>query len=148
MSLLDRIQKDLIEAMKAKEDLRLNTIRAIKAALLKYKADSMKDADAAAEMQLLKQLVKQRTDAMEQFRAAGRAELADKEEAELKIISTYLPQAATPEEMEKAVAEALAETGATGKAAMGAVMKAAQAKLAGKTVDGKALSSLVQSKLA
>jgi uncharacterized protein YqeY len=148
MSLLERIQKDMVEAMKAKEELKLNTVRAIKAALLKYKADSMKDADEAAEMQLLKQLVKQRTDAMEQFRAAGRAELADKEEAEMNIIASYLPQSATAEELEKAVAEALAETGATAKSAMGMVMKAAQAKLAGKTVDGKALSSLVQAKLA
>jgi hypothetical protein len=147
MSLLDRIQKDMVEAMKAKEEVRLNTVRAIKTALLKYKADQMKDADEAAEQQLLKSLVKQRLDAMEQFRAAGRGELADKEEAELKIIQAYLPQAASTEEMQAAVDAALAETGATGKAQMGAVMKAAQTKLSGKTVDGKALSDLVRAKL-
>jgi hypothetical protein len=147
MSLIERIQKDMVEAMKAKEELRLSTVRAIKAALLKYKADQMKDADEAAEQQILKSLAKQRTDAMEQFAAAGRAELAAKEEAERAIINAYLPQAATPEEMEAALDAALAETGATGKAQMGAVMKAAQARLAGKTIDGKALSELVRGKL-
>lgn len=147
MSLLERVQKDMVEAMKAKEELRLNTVRNIKAVLLKYKADNMKDADEAAEQQLLKSLVKQRADAMEQFRNAGRAELADKEEAEMKLIQAYLPQSASAEELQAAVDAALAETGATGKAQMGVVMKAAQAKLAGKTVDGKALSEMVRSKL-
>ncbi len=147
MSLIDRIQKDMVEAMKAKEELRLNTVRAIKTVLLKYKADNMKDADEAAEQQLLKSLVKQRMDSMEQFRAAGREELAAKEEAELSIINTYLPQAATTEELAAAVSAALAETGATAKAQMGAVMKAAQAKLSGKNVDGKALSELVRTQL-
>lgn len=147
MSLLERVQKDMVEAMKAKEELRLNTVRNIKAVLLKYKADNMKDADEAAEQQLLKSLVKQRADAMEQFRNAGRAELADKEEAEMKLIQAYLPQSASADELQAAVDAALAETGATGKAQMGVVMKAAQAKLAGKTVDGKALSEMVRSKL-
>lgn len=147
MSLLERVQKDMVEAMKAKEELRLNTVRNIKAVLLKYKADNMKDADEAAEQQLLKSLVKQRADAMEQFRNAGRTELADKEEAEMKLIQAYLPQSASADELQAAVDAALAETGATGKAQMGVVMKAAQAKLAGKTVDGKALSEMVRSKL-
>lgn len=147
MSLLERVQKDMVEAMKAKEELRLGTVRAIKAALLKYKADNMKDADEAAEMQLLKSMVKQRLDSIEQFRNAGRTELADREEAEMKIITSYLPQAASEEEMLAAVEAALAETGATGKAQMGVVMKAAQTRLTGKTVDGKALSDLVRSKL-
>lgn len=147
MSLLERVQKDMVEAMKAKEELRLNTVRSIKAVLLKYKADNMKEADEAAEQQILKSLVKQRVDAMEQFRNAGRAELADKEEAEMKIIQTYLPQSASAEELQAAVDAAMAETGATTKAQMGVLMKAAQVKLAGKTVDGKALSELVRAKL-
>lgn len=147
MSLIERIQKDMVEAMKAKEELRLSTVRAIKAALLKYKADNMKEADEAAEQQLLKTLVKQRMDSMEQFRNAGRTELADKEEAELKIIESYLPQKASEAELAAAVEAAMAETGATGKAQMGLVMKAATAKLAGKNVDGKALSEIVKSKL-
>lgn len=147
MSLAERIQKDMVEAMKAKQELRLSVVRAIKTALLKYKADSMKDADEAAEQALLKTLAKQRMDSMEQFRNAGRAELADKEAAELVIIESYLPQKASAEELEAAVAEAITETGATGKAQMGLVMKAAQAKLSGKNVDGKALSELVKTKL-
>ncbi len=147
MTLLERVQKDMVEAMKAKEELRLNTVRAIKAVLLKYKADNMKEADEAAEQQILKSLVKQRQDAMEQFRNAGRAELADKEEAEMKLIQAYLPQSASAEELQAAVDAAAAETGATTKAQMGILMKAAQAKLAGKTVDGKALSELVRAKL-
>jgi hypothetical protein len=147
MSLTERIQKDMVEAMKAKEELRLSTVRAIKTALLKYKADNMKEADEAAEQQLLKSLAKQRVDAAEQFRNAGRAELADKEDAELKIIESYLPQKASAEELEAAVAAAMAETGASAKAQMGIVMKAAQAKLSGKTVDGKALSELIKNKL-
>lgn len=147
MSLAERIQKDMVEAMKAKQEVRLSTVRAIKTALLKYKADNMKDADEAAEQALLKTLAKQRVDAMEQFRNAGRTELADKEAAELVIIESYLPQKATPEELAAAVEAAIAETGATGKAQMGLVMKAANAQLAGKTVDGKALSELVKAKL-
>lgn len=147
MTLLERVQKDMVEAMKAKEELRLNTVRAIKAVLLKYKADNMKEADEAAEQQILKSLVKQRQDAMEQFRNAGRPELADKEEAEMKLIQAYLPQSASAEELQAAVDAAAAETGATTKAQMGVLMKAAQAKLAGKTVDGKALSELVRAKL-
>ena len=147
MNLIERIQKDMVEAMKAKEELRLSTVRSIKAALMKYKADNMKDADEATGQQLLKTLVKQRLDSMQQFRDAGRNELADKEEAEQKIIESYLPQKASDSELEEAVISAIAESGATGKAQMGLVMKAATAKLAGKNVDGKALSELVKAKL-
>lgn len=147
MSLAERIQKDMVEAMKAKQEVRLQTVRAIKTALLKYKADNMKEADEATEQSLLKTLAKQRVDAMEQFRAAGRTELADKEAEELVIIEGYLPQKASAEDIAAAVEAAIAETGATGKAQMGVVMKAATAKLAGKNIDGKALSELVKSKL-
>jgi len=147
MPLLDQIQKDLVDAMKAKDELRLSTVRMIKTALLKYKADSMKEADEAAEMQILKSLAKQRNDSIEMFRKGGREELAVKEEAELAIIQAYLPQAPTDEEIEAAIAAAISETGVNSIKQMGVVMKAAQAKLAGKTVDGKALSEKVRSKL-
>jgi hypothetical protein len=119
----------------------------MKAALMKQKVDSPQPVDEAAEMQLLKTLIKQRTEAAEAFRKAGRAEQAEKEEAERALIETYLPAAATEQEVEAAVAEALAETGATSPKQMGLVMKAAQARLKGKTVDGKALSDKVRSRL-
>jgi uncharacterized protein YqeY len=147
MSLTERIQKDMVEAMKAKQELRLSVVRAIKTALLKYKADNMKDPDEAAEQAMLKTLAKQRMDSMEQFKNGNRPELAEKEAAELEIIEGYLPQKASAEDIAAAVEAAIAETGATGKAQMGVVMKAATAKLAGKNVDGKALSELVKSKL-
>ena len=147
MSLTERIQKDMVEAMKAKQELRLSVVRAIKTALLKYKADNMKEADEAAEQSMLKTLAKQRMDSIEQFTTGNRPELAEKEAAELVIIEGYLPQKASAEEIAAAVEAAIVETGATGKAQMGVVMKAATVKLAGKNVDGKALSELVKSKL-
>jgi len=147
MSLTERIQKDMVEAMKARQELRLSVVRAIKTALLKYKADNMKEADEAAEQSMLKTLAKQRMDSIEQFTTGNRPELAEKEAAELVIIEGYLPQKASAEDIAAAVEAAIAETGATGKAQMGVVMKAATAKLAGKNVDGKALSELVKSKL-
>lgn len=133
--------------MKAKDELRLSAVRMIKTALLKYKADSMKEADEAAEIQILKSLAKQRNDSIEMFRKGGREELAVKEEAELAIIQSYLPQAPTDEEIEAAIAAAISETGVNSIKQMGVVMKATQAKLAGKTVDGKALSEKVRAKL-
>ncbi len=147
MSLTERIQKDMVEAMKAKQELRLSVVRAIKTALLKFKADNMKDPDEAAEQSMLKTLAKQRMDSIEQFTTGNRPELAEKEAAELVIIEAYLPQKASAEDIAAAVDAAIAETGATGKAQMGVVMKAATAKLSGKNVDGKALSELVKSKL-
>lgn len=133
--------------MKAKDEVRLGAVRMIKTALMKYKADSMKEADEAAEMQILKSLSKQRNDSIEMFRKGGREELAVKEEAELAIIQGYLPQAPTEEEIEAAIAAAISETGINSIKQMGVVMKATQAKLAGKTVDGKALSEKARSKL-
>lgn len=147
MTLLDRIQKDLVEAMKAKDELRLGTVRMVKAALKKQEIDSMKPLDEAAEMQVMNTLIKQRREAADLFRKGGREELAEKEEAELKLIEAYLPAAPTPEELDAAVTGAIAETGATSAKQMGPVMKAAQAKLAGKRVDGKALSGMVKSRL-
>jgi hypothetical protein len=147
MALLDRIQKDMVEAMKAKEELRLGTVRMVKAALKKQEIDSMKPLDEAAEMQVMNTLIKQRREAADLFRKGGREELAAKEEAELKLIESYLPAAPTPEELHAAVASAIAETGAASAKQIGLVMKAAQAKLAGKRVDGKVLSEMVKSRL-
>ena len=137
----------MVAAMKAREEARLSALRMIKAALMKAKVDSPKPLDDAAEMQILKSLIKQRTDAAEMFRQAGRAEQAAKEEAERALIESYLPAAAGEAEIQAAIAEALAETGVTSLKQMGAVMKAAQARLKGKTVDGKALSEKVRSRL-
>jgi uncharacterized protein YqeY len=114
---------------------------------MKAKVDSPKPLDDAAEMQILKQLIKQRIDAAEMFRKAGRIEQAEKEEAERVLIESYLPAAAGEAEIEAAIAAALAETGVTSLKQMGVVMKAAQARLQGKTVDGKALSEKVRSRL-
>jgi uncharacterized protein YqeY len=148
MALLDRIQGDITAAMRAKDEARLSAVRMIKAALKKHEVDSMKPLDEATEMQVLNTLVKQRREAADMFRKGGRAELADKEEAELKLIESYMPAAPTDEEIDAAIAAALAETGVTSAKQMGVVMKAAQAKLAGKRVDGKALSERVRGKLA
>jgi uncharacterized protein YqeY len=147
MTLLEQVQQDIVSAMKAKDELRLSTARMIKTALKKVEVDSMKPLDDAAGQQVLRSLVKQRIDAADMFRKGGRSELAEKEEAERSLIEGYLPAAATPEELQTAITAAIAETGATGPKQMGLVMKAAQAKLAGKNVDGRQLSELVKVRL-
>ena len=148
MPLSDQLQKDLVAAMKARDEGRLSAVRMIKTALQKASvADPSKPLTEAAEQQLLKSLVKQRVEAADMFRKGGREELAEKEEAERKIIESYLPAAASDEEIESAVSAAIAETGAKEAKQMGVVMKAAQAKLAGKTFDGKSLSEKVKSRL-
>jgi uncharacterized protein YqeY len=148
MPLLDRIQKDMVAAMKSKDEARLSAVRMIKTALKKLEVDSMKPLDEATEMQVLNSLIKQRTESAEMFRKGGRPEMAEKEEAERTLIESYMPAPATPEELEEAIAAALAETQVTSAKQMGVVMKAAQAKLAGKRVDGKALSEKVRARLA
>jgi len=148
MPLLERIQKDLVGAMKSKDEARLSAIRMIKTALKKLEVDSMKPLDQAAEMQVLNSLIKQRTESAEMFRKGGRIESAEKEEAERTLIESYMPAPASPEEIETAIDAALAETGVTSAKQMGVVMKAAQAKLSGKRVDGKALSEKVRARLA
>ena len=147
MPLLDQIQKDMIAAMKDREELRLSALRMIKTALKKHEIDSMKPLDEPTELQVLNTLVKQRHESADMFRKGNRPELADKEEAELKIIESYMPSSPTDTEMDSAIAAALTETGITSLKQMGMVMKAAQAKLAGKRVDGKALSDRVRSRL-
>jgi uncharacterized protein YqeY len=147
MPLLDRIQSDMTAAMRAKDEARLGAIRLIKAALKKHEIDAMKPLDEPTEIQVLNTLIKQRREAAEMFRKGGRAELAEKEEAELKLIESYMPAAPSEEEIEAAIRAALAETGVTSAKQMGVVMKATQAKLAGKRVDGKALSEKVRARL-
>ena len=147
MPLLDQLQKELVTAMKAKDEARLSALRMIKSALQKAHVDAAKPLDDSGEQQLLKSLVKQRTDAAEMFRKGGREDSALKEEAERAIIESYLPAAATEEETQAAIEAAIAETGATSAKQMGLVMKAVQARLAGKTIDGKAISEKVKARL-
>ena len=147
MPLLDTIQKDMVAAMKGREEARLDTLRMIKTALKKHEIDSMKPLDESTELQILSTLIKQRHQSADMFRKGNRAELADKEEAEIKLIEVYLPAAPTEAEIDGAITAAMAETGVTSLKQMGIVMKAAQAKLAGKRVDGKALSDRVRGKL-
>jgi uncharacterized protein len=147
MPLLDVLQKQIIDAMKAKDERVLGTLRMMKTALMKEKVDSMKPLTEAVEMQILKRLIKQRQESADMFRKGNRPELAENEEAEQKIIESYLPAGASEEDVDAAVAAAVAETGASTIKDMGTVMKAAQAKLAGKTVDGKMLSDKVKARL-
>jgi uncharacterized protein len=147
MPLLDRIQTDMTAAMRAKDEARLGAIRLIKTALKKHEVDAMKPLDVSTEIQILNTLIKQRREAAKMFRQGGRPELADKEEDELKLIESYMPAAPSDDEIEAAISAALAETGVTSAKQMGVVMKTAQAKLAGKGVDGKALSEKVRARL-
>ena len=148
MPIVDQINRDLTEAMKAKEAERLSAIRMIKTALKLRETDLPGEVDDAEAMKVLSTLLKQRRDAAEQFRAGHREELAQKEEREAHIIQSYLPASASDEEISRAVDESIAEVGASSMKDMGAVMKAVREKLEGKTIDGKALSDLVKSKLA
>ncbi len=147
MPLLDQISKDIIAAMKGREETRLDALRMIKTALKKHEIDSMKPLDEPTELQILNTLIKQRKEASDMFRKGNRPELADKEDAEQKLIESYMPSAPTAEEVDAAIDAAMAETGVTSLKQMGVVMKTAQAKLSGKRVDGKALSDRVRSKL-
>jgi uncharacterized protein YqeY len=147
MPLLDRIQKDLVDAMRARDEARLSAIRLIKTALKKQEIDSMKPLDENSEQAVLNTLIKQRRDAAEMFRKGNRPELAEKEEAEGKLIETYMPASAGDAEIEAAIGAVLAETGITSAKQMGQVMSAVKAKLAGARVDGKALSEKVRARL-
>jgi len=147
MPLIDQVQQEMVAAMKSGDAARLSALRMLKAALMKQKVDSPKPVDEAAEIQVLKILIKQRIDAADMYRKAGRIDSAEKEEAEKAMLETYLPAGASEDEIDAAVAGAMAETGATSIKQMGVVMKAVQAKLTGKTVDGKSLSDKVRSKL-
>jgi hypothetical protein len=147
MSLSDRLANDLKTAMKAKDQLRMDVIRMIKAALLNKEIELKKNLDDAEMSKVMTTLVKQRRESVEQYQKAKRDDLAAKEIQEIAIIEGYLPKAASPEEIAQAVDAAVKETGASSMKDMGNVMKAAMAKLAGLTVDGKHVSDLVKSKL-
>ncbi len=148
MSLGKQIVSDLTAAMKAQDAPRTSTLRMVKAAMMNRQIEKGSELDDDDLQKLLRSLVKQRRDSIEQYEKAGRAELVAKEQAEIDVIETYLPQAASTEEIEHAVAAAIAETGASSIKDMGKVMKAAQAALAGKNADGKTVSEIVKAKLA
>lgn len=147
MDLNEKIIADITAAMKAKDAERLSTLRMVKANLMNRKIEKGSELTDEEVQKALQSLVKQRRDSIEQYEKAGRTGLAEKEALEISHIELYLPQAATPEEIEQAVAEAVAETGAVSMKEMGVVMKAAQTKLTGKTADGRAVSEAVRAKL-
>ena len=147
MSLREQIVKDLTAAMKAQDAGRTSTLRMVKAAMMNRQIEKGSELDDDEMQKLLRSLVKQRRDSIEQYEKAGRQELVDKEKAEIDVIETYLPQAASKEEIEQVVAAAIAETGATSMKDMGKVMKATQAALAGKNADGRLVSEVVKAKL-
>lgn len=150
MSLKQQIINDLTAAIKARDAVRTSTLRMVKTAITNKEIEKgSKDIALADEelMKLLQTLIKQRRDSIEQYEKGGRTELAEKERAEVAVIEEYLPQAASRDEIEKMVAEAITETGASSMKEMGQVMKATMAKLAGQSVDGKVVSEIVKSKL-
>jgi uncharacterized protein YqeY len=147
MGYLERIQTDLTAAMKEKDELRLSVLRMVKSALKLKEIDKMRPLDDLESLQILQTLVKQRKESIEQFIQGGRKDLADKEAREITIIEQYLPAAPSDEDMERAIADAVSETGADSLKQMGAVVKAARAKLEGKAIDGKALSDKVRETL-
>jgi uncharacterized protein len=147
MPIVDQINRDITQAMKAKEAERLSALRMVKTALKLRETELPGAVDDAEAGRVLNTLLKQRRDAAEQYRAGGRQDLAEKEEREAKIIQSYLPAAATEAEMVAAIEQTIAEVGAASMKDMGAVMKAVRPKLEGKTVDGKTLSDLVKQKL-
>ena len=147
MALAEQIDQDLIAAMKTKDELRLSTLRMAKSALKLKQVEMGKPLEDAQSLAVQRTLIKQRRESAEQFRQGGRQELAAKEEAEIRIVESYLPAAATDEEIGTAVAAAVAETGASTAKDMGKVMKSVMAKLAGKNADGKRVSEKVRGRL-
>jgi len=147
MALIERIQKDLTEAMMSKDELRLSVLRMIKSALKYKEIEKIRPLEDAESLQVLQTLVKQRRESVEQFARGGRQDLADKETKEIAILENYLPAAPSDADLNAAIEAAIAETGANSPKAMGAVIKAAKTHLRGKTVDGKALSDRVKERL-
>jgi uncharacterized protein len=147
MSLMERIQKDLTAAMMAKQELRLSVLRMVKSALKYKEVEKVRPLEDAETLQVLQTLLKQRRESVEQFAKGGRQDLADKETKEIAILEAYLPAGASDADMSAAIDAAITETGANSPKAMGAVIKAAKARLEGKTVDGKVLSDRVRDRL-
>jgi uncharacterized protein YqeY len=148
VALIDEITASIADAMRRHDPVRLSALRMLKAALVNREVERGRALDVPESQQVVTALVKQRKDSIDQFGKGGRQDLVDKETAELRVLETYLPAAADPALVERAVAEAIAETGASSAKDMGRVMKAAMAKLAGQSVDGKAVNDLVRTKLA
>jgi len=147
MTLSDKINTEITAAMKAKSQVRLSSLRMLKAAIMNKEVEKKRDLDDAEVLQVVAALVKQRRDSIEQFDKAGRADLVDKETSELKVLEEYLPPAASADDIAAAVAAAVAETGATSPKDMGKVMKAVMPKLAGKSADGRAVNEAVRRSL-
>jgi len=147
MGLGEQIVADLNDAMKARDAVRTGTLRMVKAALMNRKIEAGHELTDPEILSILAYLIKQRKDSVEQYTQGGRMELASKEEAEIKIIETYLPPALSDEDLDRIVTESVADSDATSMKDMGKVMKTVMAKLAGQTVDGKIVSELVRSKL-
>ena len=147
MSLRDRLTEDLKQAMKARDQLRMDVIRMIKAAVLNKEVEVKKDLDDAEMSRIMTTMIKQRKESVEQYERGQRAELAAKERQEISIIEAYLPKALSADELDRTVDTVIRETGASSAKDMGAVMKAVMARLAGQPVDGKHVSDLVRSKL-
>jgi uncharacterized protein len=148
MTLQERIQSDIADAMRSKDALRLSVLRMMKSAVKNKEVEKMKSLDEAEVISVFNSLVKQRKDSIEQFRKGGREELAQKEESEIQIIQGYLPASANDEDIRRAIEDAVQETGAASIKDMGKVMKAALARLAGKTADGAQVSQMVKERLA
>ncbi len=147
MSLAEKIQKDLVDAMRSKDELRLSVLRGIKSAIKYKETEKIRALDESESIQILQTLVKQRRESIDQFGKGNRQDLVDKETKELAILESYLPAGASDAEMDAAISKAIAETGANSIKQMGAVVKAAKADLEGKVVDGKALSDRVRARL-
>jgi uncharacterized protein YqeY len=147
MTLAEKFQKDLTDAMRAKDELRLSVLRGVKSAIKYKETEKIRPLDEAETIQILQTLVKQRKESIDQFGKGNRQDLVDKETKELAILESYLPASASEAEMDAAIAKAIAETGANSMKQMGAVVKSAKAHLEGKLVDGKALSDRVRAKL-
>ena len=147
MTLSEQIQKDIVTAMKSKNEMRLSVLRMVKAALQLKEVEKLRPLDPAESIQLLQTLAKQRKESIDHFAKGGRQDLVDKETSELKILETYLPAGASDAEMDAAISKAVTDLGATSIKQMGAVVKAAKDTLTGKAVDGKALSDRVRDRL-
>jgi uncharacterized protein len=148
LALVDDLSASIADALRKHDAVRLSTLRMLKAALMNREIERGHALDDGESLQVVASLVKQRRDSIEQFTRGGRPELADRELAEIRVLETYLPAAADPAAVEQAVADAIQEIGATSPKDIGRVMKAAMARLAGQTVDGKAVNELVRRKLA
>ncbi len=148
MTFIDEVNAAIADSMRRHDTVRLGTLRMLKAALMNKEVERGHALDESDTRQVVQSLVKQRRDSIEQFVSGGRQDLADKEAAEIRILEGYLPPAADPAAIDRAIVDAIAETGATSPKDMGKVMKAAMAKLTGQTVDGKAVNERVRQKLA